>query len=122
MADRKQNDDADRGGLKGDVPRSDHVAQPSERLTPEQEEVREALMHGDGRIPGGPPAAQGGTQGYPEERRSAPTTTGVGSDATEWGSDAAGGSVIDTRRPERKQAAEREQSPERIADRLREET
>ena len=120
MADRNEGN-ADRGGLKGDVPRSDHVAQPSERLTPEQEQVREALTSEQGRIPGGPPAAQGGTQGYPEERRSAPTTTGVGSDAAEWGSEAAGGSVIDTRRPERKQAAEREQSAERIGDRLREE-
>ena len=118
MGDRNDRND-DRSGLKGDVPRSDHVAQPSERLTPEQEQVREALRHGDGRIPGGPPSAQGGTQGYPEERKSAPTTTGVGSDASEWGSDASGGSVIDTRRPESKKAAEREQGADRIGDRLR---
>ena len=124
MADRNDRDESRAGRREqgGGVPRRDHVAEPTERVTPEQREVREALTSEQGRIPGGPPAAQGGTQGYPEERRVAPTGTGTGSDMSEWGADAAGGSVIDTRRPESKQAAERENDPARIADRMREES
>ena len=63
-------------------------------------------------------AAPGEVRAAPESRVR-PSTTGLGGDAPQAGAEAAGGSVIDKRPPENKRAAEREGSPEAIADRLR---
>ena len=54
------------------------------------------------------------------DSRVRPTSTGVGSDAAEWGADAAGGSVVDKRPPENKRSAEQRGSAEAIGERLRE--
>ena len=54
------------------------------------------------------------------DSRVGPTSTGVGSDAAEWGADAAGGSVVDKRSPESKRGAEQRGSAEAIGERLRE--
>jgi len=54
------------------------------------------------------------------DARVRPTSTGVGSDAAEWGADATGGSVVDKRPPENTRKAEQRGSAETIGDRLRE--
>ena len=53
------------------------------------------------------------------ESRVEPSTTGLGSDTVQSGSEAAGGSVVDKRPPANKRAAERGGTPEAIGERLR---
>ena len=64
-------------------------------------------------------ARPGTVEGAPESRVR-PNSTGPGSEAADWGAEAAGGSVVDKRPPENKRRAEQRGSAEAIGERLRE--
>ena len=63
-------------------------------------------------------AAPGEVREAPESRV-ASTSTGVGSDTVQSGSEAAGGSVVDKRPPDNKRRAEQRGSADAIGERLR---
>ena len=94
-------------------------ATPNDRETPENRETRRELQEDAGRVSGGPREAAGGTQAEPRESPVEPTARGIGRDESAWGSEAAGGSVIDKRPPESRGDGGRA-SPERLGERLRE--